>query len=801
MDAFEIENLTFSYPGSRKSAISDVSLRIKSGEFVTLCGASGCGKTTLLRILKRSVAPRGELTGGVRFMGKPAQLLTQREDCAGIGFVFQSAEEQIVTDKVWHELAFGLESLGFGSDEIRRRVAETAEFFGISRMFEKKVSELSGGQRQLLCLASASVARPAVLLLDEPTSMLDPIAASDFLSMLIKLNRELGTTIIAAEQRLEDFLPASDRAIVMDSGRVMFDGSPREAGRALTAAKSPMLRAMPTPVRSFCAADGEGECPLSVREGRDWLGKYVNKHGSVSPETLTEKQPGETTVSLSDAWFRYGREGEDVLRGVNISAERGRLLAVVGGNGAGKSTLLRLLGGLGAPYRGKRSLNAGTRTALLPQEVRTLFASDTVRGDLMDAAGNEADAEKKVAVTAELCRIGGMLDRHPYDLSGGEQQRAGLAKILISGADTLLLDEPTKGMDAPLKEDLARTLKSLCADGRAVIMVSHDIEFCAEYADECAMLFNGEIVSRAATREFFSTNSFYTTAARRMAGGIIDGAVTCADIIAACGAVEPEYDAGETRKPDNTSAPEPPKSDNGKNYHKGEKRSAISKTLEALFIIAVPLTVFLGMGAGSGRKWLYISIIAIAELFAAFAAHFEGRRPRARELAVIAALCALAVAGRAALFMVPQVKPVAAIAILAGAGLGGEAGFLVGLLSAFVSNFMFGQGPWTPWQMLGFGLVGLISGALFFASRRAKTLPMCVYGALSILFVYGPINDISEVLMYQSEPNLAMALTTLAAGFPFNVMHAAATAVFLLILAGPMMKKLTRLRVKYGILE
>jgi energy-coupling factor transporter ATP-binding protein EcfA2/uncharacterized membrane protein len=795
MEAFGIDDLTFSYPESAAPALSRVSLSIESGEFVALCGASGCGKTTLLRLLKRSIAPRGETAGTVRFMGKPLDTLPQREECGGIGFVFQNAEEQIVTDRVWHELAFGLESLGLERGEIRRRAAETAEFFGIGGLFERDVATLSGGQKQLLCLASALVTRPAALLLDEPTSMLDPIAAAEFVSMLKKINRELGTTIIAAEQRLEELLPESDRVVVMDSGSVVFDGEPAACAAALARMKSPMLRAMPTPARVFCACGGEGGSPVSVREGRRWLEKYINTRAPAPLAEKTEKPRGEALLSLRGAWLRYGRDGDDVLRGADAEARRGELIAIVGGNGAGKSTLLSALCGTKKLCRGKREAAAGIRAAMLPQDVKTLFAADTVRGDLLDACASGADAAGKIQKAAELCRISALLDRHPYDLSGGEQQRAALAKILITDPDVLLLDEPTKGMDAPFREEFARTLRELCAAGKAVVMVSHDVEFCAEHADRCAMLFDGAIVSEAAPREFFSTNSFYTTAARRMARGIADGAVTCADVIEACGG-RPE----RTEPPD---APPPPpessaaKKSDGNNFHETRSRTGLSKALEALFLALVPLTVCLG--TLGGRSWFYVSVIAIAELLAAFAARYEGRRPPAREIAVVAALCALAVAGRAAFFMVPQFKPVAAIAILAGAGLGGEAGFAVGALSAFVSNFMFGQGPWTPWQMLGFGAVGLISGALFSGRKNAGTIPLCVYGALSVLLLYGPLNDISGVLMYQSAPNLALALAALLSGLPFNAVHAAATVFFLLLLAKPMLKKLTRLRVKYGI--
>ena len=362
------------------------------------------------------------------FDGRALSEFSQRAQAARIGFVQQSPENQLVTDKVWHELAFGLESLGCDTPAIRRRVAEMAEFFGMEDWFHRDVASLSGGQKQLLNLAAVLTMQPDVLILDEPTAQLDPIAAADFLAALARVNRELGTTILLSEQRLEEALPLSDHAVVLNGGRVIADGVPRAVGEQLLASGDKMFRAMPAAMRILAAAEREGRpCPVSVREGRNWFMDFAASHGLKQvPERRAPTSMGETAVTVSDAWFKYEREGPDVVRGLELTVRRGELLAILGGNGAGKSTTLKLLAGLQKPYRGEVHIIG--RTALLPQDVQLLFAGKTVREDLAEVG---ADAALLARVTA-LCRLEALLNRHPYDLSGGEQQRAALAKLLLT---------------------------------------------------------------------------------------------------------------------------------------------------------------------------------------------------------------------------------------------------------------------------------------------------------------------------------------------------------------------------------
>ena len=544
MAHFEIKDLSFSYPTAKgKKSLDNVSLTIEKGEYIVLCGKSGSGKTTLLRQLKSVLAPHGKKAGEILFNGMPIEKVSQRDQSAKIGYVMQNPDDQIVTDKVWHELAFGLESLGCDQKTMRSRVAEMACYFGIQDWFHRDVANLSGGQKQLLNLASIMAMQPEVLILDEPTSQLDPIAASDFLNTVRKINIELGTTVIITEHRLEDIFPYADRAIVMDSGKVIADDTPRNIGKLLYEQKNDMFAAMPTPVRVFYGAEGAGDCPLTVREGRTWLSKTYSAPtvNALSVEEL-EDEIENPALSLKELWFRYEKDSPDVLRGVSAEVPKGALYAIVGGNGAGKSTTLKAVCGICKPYHGKVKVFGkpvekyksselfGGCLAMLPQDPKSLFVKKTVWDDLAEMTKDE----KRIAEIAAVCEIETLLDSHPYDLSGGEQQRSALAKVLLTEPKLLLLDEPTKGIDSFFKEKLASILCKLKEQGITIVMVSHDVEFCAKYADMVSMFFDGQMLTTDTPRRFFGNNSFYTTAANRMSRHVFSMAVTAEDVVQLC---------------------------------------------------------------------------------------------------------------------------------------------------------------------------------------------------------------------------------------------------------------------------
>ena len=541
MAHFEIKDLTFSYPAGTHPSLQHIDLTVEKGEYIALCGRSGSGKTTLLRHLKSVLTPYGQRSGEILFNGEPLDQVKQAVQAGKIGFVMQNPDDQIVTDKVWHELAFGLESLGTDPKVMRLRVAEMACYFGIQSWFHKDVATLSGGQKQLLNLASIMAMQPEVLILDEPTSQLDPIAASDFLNTVRKINLELGTTIIITEHRLEDIYHATDRVVVMEEGRIVADDTPRAVGAKLHSSHSPMFAALPTPVRVFYQAQGTGDCPLTVREGRSWLTKTFAcrtlslTEPAYAQENLTNEAPA---LRVKEAWFRYEKESPDILQGVDLSVPAGILYAIVGGNGAGKSTALKAISGICRLYRGSveilgkniKKYKSGELfrncVAMLPQDPKSLFVKKTVREELTEM-NNDSSA---IAEIAELCQISHLMDSHPYDLSGGEQQRTALAKVLLTNPKLLLLDEPTKGLDNFFKVQFADILCKLKKQGITIVMVSHDVEFCAEYADLVSMFFDGQILTSDIPHRFFGQNSFYTTAANRMSRCVFQNAVTAGDV-------------------------------------------------------------------------------------------------------------------------------------------------------------------------------------------------------------------------------------------------------------------------------
>ena len=562
----EISDFCFSYPESEKQTLKNINMQIQEGSLNVLCGKSGCGKSTLLRQLKSVLALHGESSGEILYNGIPLGEVDMRTQSQEIGYVLQNPENQIVTDKVWHELAFGLESLGYDTPTIRLRVAEMASYFGIHRWFYRNVSELSGGQKQLLNLASVMAMHPKVLILDEPTSQLDPIAASDFLETVKKINRDIGTTVILTEHRLQDVIPWADTVFVMDEGELTASGAPREIGEILKEKQHGMFLSMPVPMQIYAEVDNALPCPLTVREGRNWVTQLMEETGyptekiSITNEDENEKKTQndsrEKEIEVRDVWFRYEKDGADVVQDLSLTVYNGEFFALVGGNGTGKSTTLSLISRVRAPYRGKillhgKDIRRYSETELyrgylgvLPQNPQSMFIKKTVREDLYAMIGGnrekksrEYDATMPKAEAIEgivsLTKLEGLLDRHPYDLSGGEQQRLALAKVLLLRPRVLLLDEPTKGLDAEYKVQLGGILKKLQSHGITIFMISHDVEFVAEYADRVGLFFEGNVVTCKQAHAFFAGNNFYTTAANRMARHYFPEAVTAKEV-AAC---------------------------------------------------------------------------------------------------------------------------------------------------------------------------------------------------------------------------------------------------------------------------
>lgn len=975
VDAVNIVDLEFSYPNASRASVNGISLSLEKGSFTCICGPSGCGKTTLLRNLKPSITPHGMRRGRIKILGKSVESFEGRpgEEAQTIGYVLQNPENQIVTDKVWHELAFGLENLGLPTETIRLRIAEIASFFGIQSWFDKDVSELSGGQKQLLNLAAVMVMQPEILILDEPTSQLDPIAAVDFLDAVKKINNDIGTTVIITEHRLDNVVSMSDRLIVMDSGKILVNDEPYNAVFRLAEINHPMFLAMPNPAQAYRSALGflKGEksligdanflnrengtesqirdvnhlkhmekresqigdanyinhanrvessigdveystqvkkdespigdvsriqkyrMPLNVREGRQWLDCIMN--GIPVRYARMEKEKAYDTskikLSTTDLWFRYEKNGRDIIKGLTLKVYDSEILAIIGGNGTGKTTLLSVLAGMRRAYRGKYKIN-GNRTALLPQNPQSLFVCDTVKEELLEAfegtSIQKSEQKIKIQEIAEFLEINTLMDKHPYDISGGEQQRVALGKVLLLEPDLLLMDEPTKGLDNLLRMKFGELLKRLASNGRTLIFVSHDIEFCSRFANRCIMFFDGGISGEGTPRKLFSGNNFYTTAANRMARSYFVDGILPEDIgwLVAQNIKMAEADLGPEggSKIDADSKPESgseievdsrpengskidsdsrkdeyldeggvpintetggyedvhieqkssnyevvpieqknamygevhikPKSDDRlevarevgapKGGHLKEIKRNRSLVLTLLTALVMGATIFAGSMLGGDRVYYVISVLVAIYSLVPFFVGFERRKPQLRELVVIAVLIVLGVIGRQAFFMLPQMKPVLAISIIAGASLGPGAGFLVGAMIAFVSNFFFGQGPWTPWQMMALGLAGMFAGLIFQKWNRRERKPSrlhkisaCVFGLLSGYF-YGLVVDLWTLFGYTEKPSLSAYLIVKSTAVWFDTVLAISTFVFLWVLYAPMIKKLNRIKLKYG---
>ena len=893
MSLYEIKGLTFAYPDiiSERDDIyldpclNDINITIEQGEFVVVAGGSGSGKTTLLRQLKPVLTPRGKREGAITFAGQELSQMDEKMQTQKIGFVMQDVDAQLVTDKVWHELAFGLESLGLPTETIRKRVAEMCSFFGLNSIFHKKVNELSGGQKQLVNLASVLALSPDVVILDEPASQLDPMAARDFFRCLERINRELGITIIITEHRLEELWAMCDRFILLAHGMVLYDGTIQEGVHTLYETV-PSIE-LPAACRIALGLQEKEQVPVTVTDGRNWLVRYDREHEQCG-EVTTRMYKGEhKIIEIKDVFFRYDRMEHDVLHGLNLSVYEGEILAINGSNGCGKSTLLSLIAGAGIPYRGRIRIEKGKKVGLLPQDPKLLFTASTVRGELgIEKNSNGAVAQDKTGQSsryriAELCGLTKLLERHPYDLSGGEQQRLGLARVLIGMPDVILMDEPTKGMDAEFKQTFAEILRKLQMQGCTIVIVSHDIEFCAQTADQVCLIFDGETAVVNGVTEYFTGNEFYTTAAARIARGVVDHAVTVEDVLSAYGkktekdtdkhkqsCVESEQIEDKQHK--NTMSgrgsfgcklglvvttlvmavcfiitirqsdltrliddgrvtsegivyigiyvifilaiglfirllrpmakAQDREIERRKRYHISRKNMIVT----IVCILAAAATIWMGKAVLSDRKYYFISFLVLIEMMIPFGVAFETRKVSARDLVTVAVLCALAAVGRTAFFMMPNFNPVIAIVIISGVAFGCETGYITGAVTMLVSNMVFGQGPWTPWQMFSMGLVGFAAGLVFNNSKirgeQLTRLSLCVFGGFCCIIIYGGIMNPASVIMWQPAVNLQMILAAYVTGFPFDVVQGFATVLFLWLMACPFLEKLDRIKIKYGVL-
>lgn len=977
MKIIELKKLSFRYSGEDKKVLSDIDLAIEEGGFYVICGASGSGKSTLLRQLKTSLQPVGQRSGRILYYGRDLEEVSQYTQSAKIGFVFQNPDTQIVTDKVWHELAFGLESIGMPQDMICVRVAEMASYFGIQNWFYQSTDTLSGGQKQLLNLASVMVMHPKVLLLDEPVSQLDPIAAADFMATVHKLHAEFGITVIMAEHSLEEVAAYVDEVIFMKEGRLIAKGKMEELGNILETHDPSMEEILTVPMqiargyeklqkkKEDTAFTTNDRIPYTVALGQKWmaqrfplakqeeikgfpftkqeetekfafakqeeaqrfLGAKQEEAGRFTSvkqkekKSLPAKDPKKQNrgkrsfdgkkipfaIQCTELCYHYPQADVDVVEHLSLFVEEGAIFALMGGNGSGKTTTLHLLGGLLKPQKGTieffgRSLTKYKEKELrngilgvLPQDPTTLFVRKTVEEDLYEVLEDQKEQNQIKTFFGEtkqeiwqnviaLLGIEDLLKKHPYDLSGGEQQKAALAKVLLRQPAILLLDEPTKGLDAGSKKRLGELLVGLSQKKVTILMVSHDIEFCAKYATKTGLFFDGNIASMQDTKEFFVENHFYTTAANRMCRNYFPDVVTVQDAIRVCidtdiedcnefvmkeveqeKAVQEKNNQNkaeqdkieqekvqqnkmqqdkEEQKKDEQSKNEQEKAkqdraeglsaeniNGNKNEISGKasvqnsdsdavterttkeriaterensKHSVDTKQILSVVLtelIGIPLCIAIGFFFFGDRKYLFISMMTAVLSCIPFWTSLSRGKYSAKKVVLIAVLVAIATAGRSVFFMFPGIKPMAAVVIVTGISLGAEAGFLTGSLTMLLSNMLFGQGPWTPWQMFSMGLIGLLAGLLATAGkeRMEKRSSLCLFGLISPLVIYGGIMNFASLLMMSYTINKESIIAIYLSGIPMDMLHAVSTVIFLAVGGKPMLEKIERVKKKHGI--
>lgn len=974
MKIIELKKLSFRYSGEDKEVLSDIDLAIEEGGFYVICGASGSGKSTLLRQLKTSLQPVGQRSGRILYYGRDLEEVSQYTQSAKIGFVFQNPDTQIVTDKVWHELAFGLESIGMPQDMIRVRVAEMASYFGIQNWFYQSTDTLSGGQKQLLNLASVMVMHPKVLLLDEPVSQLDPIAAADFMATVHKLHAEFGITVIMAEHSLEEVAAYVDEVIFMKEGRLIAKGKMEELGNILETHDPSMEEILTVPMqiargyeklqkkKEDAAFTTNDRIPYTVALGQKWMAQRFSlakqeeikgfpfikqeetekfafakqeeaqrflgikqeeagRFTSVKQKekkSLPAKDPKKQNrvkrslgykkifhaIQCTELCYHYPQADVDVVDHLSFFVDEGSIFALMGGNGSGKTTTLHLLGGLLKPQKGtieffgkalakykEKELRNGI-LGVLPQDPTTLFVRKTVEEDLYEVLEEQNQIKTFFGETRQeiwqnviaLLGIEDLLKKHPYDLSGGEQQKAALAKVLLRQPAILLLDEPTKGLDAGSKKRLGELLVGLSQKKVTILMVSHDIEFCAKYATKTGLFFDGNIASVQDTKEFFVENHFYTTAANRMCRNYFPDVVTVQDAIRVCTDTDIEdcnefvpkeveqekavqeknnqnkaeqdkieqekvqqnkmqQDKEEQKKDvQSKNEQEKAKQDQAEGLSAGninDKKNEISgkasvqnsdsdavtekTTTERIAterenskhsvdtkqilsvvlteLIGIPLCIAIGFFFFGDRKYLFISMMTAVLSCIPFWTSLSRGKYSAKKVVLIAVLVAIATAGRSVFFMFPGIKPMAAVVIVTGISLGAEAGFLTGSLTMLLSNMLFGQGPWTPWQMFSMGLIGLLAGLLAAAGkeRMEKRSSLCLLGLISPLVIYGGIMNFASLLMMSYTINKESIIAIYLSGIPMDLLHAVSTVIFLAVGGKPMLEKIERVKKKHGI--
>ncbi|MDD4048846.1 MAG: ABC transporter ATP-binding protein [Clostridia bacterium] len=549
MSYIEIKDLTYYYPNTTKPALDKVNLTIDEGDFVLLIGGSGSGKSSLVRALA-GLIPQfygGKYGGEVKIRGNVVCEMDKKQLVGEVGMVFQDPESQLVMNSVEQELVFGMENLGLNNNLMKRRIMEVQGALSLSSIMGANISELSGGQKQKVVLASVLAMQPEILILDEPTSQLDPVAGEEILTIIRRLNEENGITVILVEQRLERCFHLADRFVIMDNGKIAYNGTNGvQTVKWSVAEKSPFI----PPLSRVFALAGQKDIPLTVKEGRKIIKPYCIKDGVKNEISKRDNFKGNMTehkdincqllLEIKNVWYEYG-DGKEVLKNINMQVHPGDFLAIMGENAAGKTTLLKNIRGLLKPSRGKiKILNKdiskysveefAKTVGYLSQNPNDYLFMPTVREELIFTMDNLGLKDNKIIDDLlEKLQISKYAEVNPRDLSSGERQRVALAAILVASPQVLVLDEPTRGLDYEFKNELGKLLLDIQKQGVAILLVTHDVEFAAEYASEVLLMNQGDIVVEGSREEVLSKSTFYSPQISKLFYGIKEDIVTLAE--------------------------------------------------------------------------------------------------------------------------------------------------------------------------------------------------------------------------------------------------------------------------------
>jgi len=514
-----IENLTYCYPESKGRALENINIGIDAGEVIFVCGTSGSGKSTLGKCIAGTVPHfyGGTISGEVKINNKPLASMEHSERAKKITVVFQDPERQLFMNKVHREIAFGLENVGINPSQIKRRVWETMQFTNILELWDRDIKTLSGGQKQKVALASAIAYLPECIIFDEPTSQLDPLASEEIIGLITKINKELGITMIIIEQRIEKCFDICDKILLLKNGKVSFFGKREELYELDTIETDnylPLYMRLSKYMKQI-------SMPISSRETKTMItNRSKEMKNKLIPESIKTKDSKEILIKISGLKVSYGNQ--EAIKKINSSINKGDLIGVFGPNGAGKTTFLKAIMGLNK-YSGSikilesevnrlSSSKIGEILGYVSQNPNDYISKDTIYDELKFTLDNfnkkNYEIIDEILKELELFEI---KDKNPRDLSGGERQRVAIASVLVNKPEILLLDEPTRGLDLKLKQNLGNILRKLNNNGTTIVLVTHDIEFASEFCNKYLLIFNGEIISEGSREQVLKDGIYYTT--------------------------------------------------------------------------------------------------------------------------------------------------------------------------------------------------------------------------------------------------------------------------------------------------